>query len=131
MDFDRPDVTALRLRFPPVIGAVPHARDAALRVTSTWDTGVDPNDVALVVTELAANAALHARTAFDVVIRRRPDRVDVEVRDASSTPLQWRVLTSDAADGRGLWLVDALADQWGSDVGPDGKCVWARFLEPA
>ena len=41
-----------------------------------------------------------------------------------------RRYSAEAATGRGLVLVESLADAWGSDIGPSGKTVWFE-LAPA
>lgn len=87
------------------------------------------DDVAsLLASELVTNAVLHARSAVHVRLRADGSRVRVEVRDASSAPVSPRHFASDAATGRGLLLVSELAAAWGSDAGPDGKCVWFELL---
>jgi hypothetical protein len=37
----------------------------------------------------------------------------------------------EASTGRGLLLVEELADAWGTDVGPQGKTVWFELTEKA
>lgn len=83
------------------------------------------DDAALLTTELAANAVRHATSGcFGLSLSRHGDRVRVEVADASLDPPI--VLRPDpmATSGRGLMLVDALADRWGFERRPDGKIVW-------
>jgi hypothetical protein len=86
------------------------------------------DDAALIVTELATNAILHARSGFTVGIFRRPDgTVRVAVSDASlGRPRPRRALPSEHG-GRGLYLVEVLATAWGTDLLPGGKVVWAEL----
>jgi hypothetical protein len=80
------------------------------------------------VGELAANAALHAATSFTVVLLAEANAVTIEVQDRS--PLVPVALSTKSFDdsGRGLHIVDDLADEWGSSaVGARGKTVWARI----
>ncbi|GAA2399266.1 ATP-binding protein [Streptomyces glaucosporus] len=91
-----------------------------------------------VVAELAANAALHGR------VRGRDFRIAltlngvtgvllVEVTDTrgDKTPEPGPAPGPDSESGRGLLLVDALADRWGTDpYPPGGKTVWAEFDPP-
>lgn len=80
--------------------------------------------------ELAGNAVRHGRVPdrrFLVRVTRGGGRLQVEVDDAAPTsPILTRA-PDDAEDGRGLRIVDALADAWG--VTPRacgiGKTVWA------
>jgi anti-sigma regulatory factor (Ser/Thr protein kinase) len=79
----------------------------------------------LLTSELVTNVILHART--DVVLRVRPtngDGVRVEVVDRSVAPPALRDYGAEAATGRGLALVEAMASAWGSDAGSGGKVVW-------
>ncbi len=50
----------------------------------------------------------------------------VAVRDASDTVPQFRGLVSPTSyGGRGLLLIDSMADRWGSLALATGKVVWA------
>ena len=85
------------------------------------------DDTALVVTELAANAVVHAQTGFTVDLSAGPDVLRITVRDASPLP------PASAADLpalplHGLGAVDALASRWGVErLGHSGKLVWVEL----
>ena len=85
------------------------------------------DDTALVVTELAANAIVHAQTGFTVDLSAGPDVLRITVRDASPLP------PASAADLpalplHGLGAVDALASRWGVErLGHSGKLVWVEL----
>jgi hypothetical protein len=85
------------------------------------------DDTALVVTELAANAIVHAQTGFTVDLSAAPDVLRITVRDASPLP------PASAADLpalplHGLGAVDALASRWGVQrLGHSGKLVWVEL----
>lgn len=79
----------------------------------------------LVLTELAANAVLHARTPYEVRLSFTAPRLVVEVLDASPRLPRRRQYETDAGTGRGLTLVTALCDDWGAKATPEGKVVWA------
>jgi anti-sigma regulatory factor (Ser/Thr protein kinase) len=83
--------------------------------------------LALVVSELASNAVLHAGTPFTVRVWRGPDRVRVEVMDRSDRLPAPRDHDPTAVSGRGLAIVGTLADRWGVEVVSGGKCVWAEL----
>ncbi len=84
-------------------------------------------EVQLMVSELATNAVRHSGARFDVTVERLSDTaVRVEVRDfGSGTP---RLLNSgtSAEGGRGLQIVDLLAESWGvvNRPGAVGKSTW-------
>jgi hypothetical protein len=111
----------------------PHAPRAARRfVVETllqWGRDESLDDAALVVSELAANAVLHAHSDFSVAVSTQGDRVRIAVSDASSAgPVLRDSVSTTAPSGRGVALVAALAQDWGCDVkGKDGKVVWAEF----
>lgn len=84
-----------------------------------------PTDLAaLLVSELATNAVLHARTDFVVRVITSNGKVRVEVEDANERPPSVAHTPPEATSGRGLQLVQTLADAWGVEGRPDGKLVW-------
>ena len=98
--------------------------------------GSEPSDtVALIVAELAANAVLHAYVSgrgFELGLVLREDGVlRIEVTDTRADrtlPVVASAAPEDAESGRGLLLVQALADHWGTTVGPSPqKTVWAQL----
>jgi anti-sigma regulatory factor (Ser/Thr protein kinase) len=84
----------------------------------------------LLVTELATNAVVHARSPFSVVARADASGVRLSVRDASRVRPTLRGDFPTATSGRGLRLVAALSANWGVDVTADGKTVWAELKRP-
>jgi hypothetical protein len=82
------------------------------------------DDTALVVTELAANAIVHAQTGFTVNLSAGPDVLRISVRDASPPP----PAGLPAAPLHGLGAVDVLASRWGVEpLGHSGKSVWVEL----
>jgi anti-sigma regulatory factor (Ser/Thr protein kinase) len=84
------------------------------------------HDLAMVAGELATNAVIHAGSEFTVTVSWTRNRVRVAVRDGSSAPPRLG-RTSMETSGRGLILVSALADRWGSEPLDGGKVVWAEL----
>jgi anti-sigma regulatory factor (Ser/Thr protein kinase) len=81
--------------------------------------------VELLTTELVTNVIVHVGSASEVVIRAEDDTVRVEVTDPADRPPQRAEPATDAPHGRGLVIVDRLADAWGVVPSPDhGKTVW-------
>ena len=83
--------------------------------------------VQLLASELIANAVLHGPPGGAVRIRvdPSPEAFRVEVDDASTTLPRLVPVVRDGGGGRGLTLVDRLADRWGyQGRGSSGKTVW-------
>lgn len=80
----------------------------------------------LLVSELVTNALLHAHTDVELIARLTEGRVHIEVRDESSFLPTTRRHHQESQTGRGLELVETLADAWGVDApdGSEGKGVW-------
>lgn len=87
-----------------------------------------------VVAELATNAATHARVpgrSFLLALTATPNLLRVEVTDTCGDVLPVPVpqpAPAESESGRGLLLVEALADRWGVTEGPaPRKTVWAEL----
>ncbi|MFI5755462.1 ATP-binding protein [Streptomyces sp. NPDC051569] len=97
-----------------------------------WDTSCDAAHH--VVAELAANAVLHGHVAgrdFRLALGLSEGgtlRVEVADTRGEAMPQVGRGSGPEAETGRGLLLVEAMADRWGvaARQGP-GKTVWAEF----
>ncbi|MEV7198178.1 ATP-binding protein [Streptomyces sp. NPDC093510] len=94
-----------------------------------------------IVAELANNAVLHGHVpgrSFRLGLTvTATNTLRIEVTDARadrSPPLHPRRPSPEAESGRGLLLVEALADRWGTDLGTPAfgpcKTIWAE-LDPA
>ncbi|MFF2845096.1 ATP-binding protein [Streptomyces sp. NPDC058001] len=108
-----------------------HARRLVERTLAAWELATLTDTAVLVVTELVANAAEHSRgpTIRVTLTRLTERRVRVGVADKSRTPPALRNADPEDVEGRGLTLVAATSDTWGTDTLPWGKRVWAE-LEP-
>lgn len=103
----------------------PNARAARQFVAeAVTAVGMSPDDALLLASELVTNVVLHARTDFIVRMAVTDEAIRVAVMDAN-TRLPTRVKAPvDATSGRGLSIVDAVAQRWGVDAHPGGKTVW-------
>ncbi|MGW5675048.1 ATP-binding protein [Streptomyces sp. NPDC003860] len=126
---------SLRTLFPATrrgARAVRHAAEQWLAEQLTPEERRDgdlfPN-AALLIAELAANAALHGRVRgreARLVAVLSAEELWVEVTDARGERPPVLRADADGESGRGLLLVDALADDWGVlPHRPGGKTVWA------
>ena len=82
------------------------------------------DDVLLLASELVTNAILHGRSEVAVEVEVRRDVVRTSVFDENSRHPAPVAEDPDALDGRGLALVEALAERWGVEDRPLGKAVW-------
>ena len=97
------------------------ARHFTVATLAAWGAADFADDAAMVVTELAANAIVHAHSGFTVILSALDDLLRIAVRDA--TPLRGNTLR--AVPLHGLGAVDAMASQWGVEpFGAAGKTVW-------
>jgi anti-sigma regulatory factor (Ser/Thr protein kinase) len=92
---------SVQRRFGPSPLEVADARHLAYTVASEW--GLDPDEIMLVVDELATNAVQHARSEFSVALYRTDEaEVLVEVTDGSPEPPRLvRPTLNNATRGRG------------------------------
>ena len=88
--------------------------------------------IELLVTELFANALLHARSSPQIQIDVFKDGapVRVAVNDPSHVAPHIEIRSITAEGGRGMQLVHALSSEWGWDLTPDGKRVWFVVDDP-
>ncbi|MFJ7057821.1 SpoIIE family protein phosphatase [Streptomyces griseobrunneus] len=115
---------------PEALSSARHMIRAAVRA---WGAKERADEIELAADELITNALMHTDGGAVVTIRvmagsERRLRVDVE--DRSSALPRRRDAGESGVSGRGLMLVDRLADVWGVESRGSGKCVWCEFLIP-
>ncbi|WP_030549300.1 ATP-binding protein [Streptomyces albus] len=105
------------------------ARRLVRAALAAWGMEDLADDGVLVVSELVSNAVRHARShAIRVTVTRPgPTRVRIGVVDKSARTPVVREPGDEDEGGRGLALVGALAEDWGTDTLPWGKRVWAQL----
>ncbi|MEV0484850.1 ATP-binding protein [Streptomyces sp. NPDC050508] len=84
----------------------------------------------LCVSELVSNVITHvgAGTPATLVVSMNGTCLRIEVHDPDTRALPTLVeATSDAEGGRGMALVDAVADRWGVLLCPDRKVTWCEL----
>jgi anti-sigma regulatory factor (Ser/Thr protein kinase) len=120
-------------QFPNDVSSVTDARRFALEALQPLAAPVD-DAVALMVTELAANAVRHAASSFTVKVDRLEREIRVEVSDIGPGSPAVRSPEPTEPSGRGLRIVQALARAWGvvpAPPGEVGKAVWFTItLQP-
>ena len=117
-----------RVTLPPETASVPLARSFIQDLLVEHDLEYLIDDVQLVASELATNAAQHARTDFTVRLQGVPGSVRLSVSDESSSrPIRSEMPPAGSGGGRGLNLVSSHSSDWGVTRGRGTKSVWASF----
>ena len=101
------------------------ARRLVTETCASAGLGALADTAALLTSELVTNAVLHARQppSLGVAVRDGQLVVDVADPDPASPQVTWA--GAHGEHGRGLAIVDALADEWGVRETPGGgKAVW-------
>lgn len=128
--WSRPTTRSVELPF--VLSSVREARRTVSQELAAAEVA-DPErgDILVVLSELLGNSVRHARPLENgrvrVLWRVRADEVEVAVADggALTQPKAERPPFA-ALSGRGLGIVDALADSWGVEgAGTHNQLVWA------
>ncbi|WP_173041417.1 ATP-binding protein [Phytohabitans flavus] len=110
----------------PVVGAGRRARELATEVCFQWDVPELVGPACTVVTELVNNVVAHANTMMTLRLSLRDRYLHIAVRDGSTDePVLRREVSFTSLSGRGLALVDAVSQHWGSLPAEGGKVVWA------
>src|SRR4051794_32623808 len=118
-------MTHAEVTLPAAVSSVPTARHFVESILTSWGLRDLAWSTTLIVSELAANAALHARgETFSIRVMTEHDGIRVEVLDGSLRLPQQRSYSRESTTGRGLRLVSELAEDWGVLSAEDGKTVW-------
>ncbi|MFI9240950.1 ATP-binding protein [Streptomyces sp. NPDC053079] len=117
---------------PPSVAA---ARRFTERLLAEWGLHGLTADATLLLSELVTNAIVHVPGgAADVqlVISRTPDHLVAQVTDAGGCLPQCAEAGPDSENGRGIWLVEQIAAQWGHHASGTGtgKTVWFTLPLP-
>ena len=125
----------LTLSLPAAPTAVTTARHQAVDAIAHWDVELDDDVVhtaELVISELVTNSVRHTasgQVSMDVRIVEAVLRI--EVCDSSRVLPELSLPDGHSESGRGLFLVAALAERYGSESTPTGKRCWAEIALPA
>jgi anti-sigma regulatory factor (Ser/Thr protein kinase) len=126
-------VLQVQLEIRPDPAEVGRARRWARSRLAVSGIGADEplaENLILLVSELVTNAVVH--TGCPAVLRLflpgagEEAAVRLEVADSSARPPAPRHAEGDETNGRGLELVDGLADRWGWNLEGAGKRIWCE-----
>ncbi|MEV5957426.1 ATP-binding protein [Streptomyces sp. NPDC051987] len=105
--------------------AVPEARRELRELLRHWGCPGRSEIAELLTSELVTNALVHTDREAVLTAVVAPSQLRVEVRDfVARRPRVCVPDIDDGTHGRGLVLVDALADAWGVQPHEVGKSVW-------
>lgn len=101
------------------------ARRFVTETLDRWDCGDLLDSITLLVSELVTNAVIHADSAPEMAIVLTAETLRVEVADRSDAMPVAREADDYDTSGRGLALLDVMAEQYGVLDRPDGgKTIW-------
>lgn len=117
---------------PPRADSVPYVRHQAALVLQLWGLNQVQSVVELLITELGSNVIRHARTPYSVGLSWTGHQLRGEVTDANALPPRGpKEPDVEGTDGRGLLLVNEVADAWGYDRHHHGKTIWFELKIPS
>lgn len=118
------------LRLEHGVHAPGHARRWIIQRCHEWQCDDLADAAALLTTELVTNVFLHART--DCLIQAAFDHatLKVTVTDWDPHELSIHPTSTSAEDGRGLLILEAVADAWGiQQQDASAKTVWFHLTD--
>ncbi|MFF4163937.1 SpoIIE family protein phosphatase [Streptomyces sp. NPDC001741] len=111
------------------------ARQQLRELLHDWADSEQIDSAELMVSEMATNVLVHtdgdALLVAEVRGERGERRLRVEVADTSDELPHKRRPGEMASSGRGLVLMEMLADAWGVDPRGEGKSIWFELYESA
>ncbi|WP_405875604.1 MULTISPECIES: SpoIIE family protein phosphatase [unclassified Streptomyces] len=111
--------------------AVMHARRFTARTLRRWKAEEVADAVLLVVSELVTNALVHTQGPVRLDLMLRGGRVRVCVSDSSPrAPAKPVIVDWESTGGRGLVLVEAMSESFGSVPVAGGKQVYSEIVVP-
>jgi anti-sigma regulatory factor (Ser/Thr protein kinase) len=112
------------LALEPTVEAVGAGRRMVSAALSDWDLDGLSYTATLLTSEVLTNSVLHARTPILLTIERTgTGAVTISVRDGSKFVPRRRRHAREATTGRGLELLDRLAQSWRVQTEGDGKTI--------
>ncbi|MCQ8191600.1 SpoIIE family protein phosphatase [Streptomyces rugosispiralis] len=105
--------------------AAGEARDHVRDQLTHWELGPLTPTAELLVSELVGNAIRHGKGPIGLRLLRGEGLI-CEVTDGSLTTPRIRHASETDEGGRGLQLVSALSQRWGTRYTSNGKCIWTE-----
>ena len=124
-----PSTATAQWTVEPELPAVARARKAVRSTLSDWGLSQLEETAELLASELVTNALLYSNGPISVRLLR-DNALLCEVYDASDEVPLLRAADHDDDGGRGLHLVKALSQRWGTRRTSGGKSVWFELALP-
>ncbi|GHE04072.1 SpoIIE family protein phosphatase [Streptomyces alanosinicus] len=113
---------------------ISEARQHLRELLHDWAETEQVDSAVLLVSEMVTNVLVHtdadALLLAEVLGEAGARRLRVEVTDAGDDLPHRRRPGELASSGRGLMLIELLADAWGVDPRGEGKSIWFELYEP-
>ncbi|WP_316739281.1 SpoIIE family protein phosphatase [Streptomyces sp. MK7] len=110
------------------------ARQQLRELLHDWSSSEQVDSAVLLLSEMLTNVLVHTDTdallLAEVSGEKRERRMRVEVTDAGEELPHKRRPGELASSGRGLLLIELLADAWGVEPRGVGKSIWFELYEP-
>lgn len=114
---------------PIELATTPRAPASARRFIRSALAGIEADrcsDAELVVSELVTNVVVHTTCSHLLVTLTLWDTsLRIAVADCDTSPVLRRAPGESELGGRGLCVLDEIAERWSTETTDDGKVVWA------
>jgi signal transduction histidine kinase len=112
---------------PAATTAPRDARRFTVETLQKWGVAAVREEAELIVSELVTNALRHARSPSRVALAATDSCLRIEVADDGQGRAVRRHAVPEDTGGRGLMLVEAMADRWGSQHDGHEHVVWCEI----
>ncbi|WP_449475731.1 ATP-binding protein [Streptomyces abikoensis] len=129
----RPGRATRALSLPATERSVAAARSFSRALLAEWGLHELADDAALLLSELVTNAVVHVPgtpQGIQLVLSRGEGHLVVQVTDPGGYLPRCGEAGPDSENGRGMWLVEQIAAQWGHHASGNGKTVWFTLRLP-
>ncbi|RDG35062.1 ATP-binding protein [Streptomyces corynorhini] len=109
---------------------LPGIRSKTANRLRLWGLEHLKDDSCAIVTELLANVHRHADGRAVLLLQRWPDRLLITVSDRSRELPVVKEPDWTAESGRGMYVIEALADWWRAEPTATGKDIVASLMYP-
>ncbi|MFI9201536.1 ATP-binding protein [Streptomyces sp. NPDC053048] len=114
--------------------SVAAARRFAGGLLAEWGLEELTGDAVLLLSEIVTNAIVHVPAGsgdVELVLSRTQGHLVAQVTDGGGRLPRCARVGPDSENGRGMWLVEQIAAQWGHHASHTGTTVWFALALPA